>query len=66
MYLIKTDSGGNESWSKTFGGSSYEYGYSVRQTTDGRYILLGYTNSYGAGGVDMYLIKTDADGNVAP
>ncbi len=63
IYLIKTDQNGNEIWSKTFGGSSYEYGYSVQETSDGGYILLGQTYSFGYGNTDMYLIKTDQSGN---
>ncbi len=58
IYLIKTDDNGNELWSETFGCSSYDYGYSVQQTTDGGYIVAGQTDSYGAGSYDIYLIKT--------
>jgi hypothetical protein len=62
VYLIKTGASGSEQWSQTFGGSSDEEGWSVQQTSDGGYIIAGSTESYGAGGYDIYLIKTDATG----
>jgi hypothetical protein len=61
--LIKTDSEGNEIWSKTFGGASFDFGYSVVETSDGGFVMLGSTYSYGAGDNDVWLIKTDNEGN---
>ncbi|MFC1856083.1 caspase domain-containing protein [Thermodesulfobacteriota bacterium] len=64
MLLIKADNNGILTWKKTYGGDEYEIGRSVQQTSDGGYIMLGTTESYGAGNLDMYLTKIDKDGNV--
>jgi uncharacterized membrane protein YphA (DoxX/SURF4 family) len=64
FYLIKTDSGGDTVWTRTYGGPSGDEAYSVGETSDGGYIIAGWTESFGAGYWDVYLIKTDADGFV--
>jgi hypothetical protein len=64
VYLIKTDTNGTLLWKKTFGGSGWDVGCSVQQTSDGGYIIAGNTDSFGAGGDDVYLIKTDSAGTL--
>lgn len=64
ILLVKTDASGNQTWAKNLGGTGYEEGYSVQQTPEGGYIICGETESYGAGVEDVWLIRTDANGNV--
>jgi PKD repeat protein len=63
LYAVKADGSGNELWSQSFGGAGRDYGYGGCETDDGGYLLVGYTTSYGSGGKDIYLVKTDSDGN---
>ncbi len=61
MWLVKTDNDGNKEWDQTFGGTLTDVAYTLIQTSDGGFALAGYTFSFGAGGSDMWLIKTDTD-----
>lgn len=60
--LIKTDALGNTQWKKVYGGAGEDWGDYVQQTSDGGYMVTGYTTSFGAGGADIYLLKVDALG----
>jgi len=65
-WLIKTDANGYEEWSKTFGYMDHDRAYSIQQTTDGGYIVVGVKrDSQDPYVADIWLIKTDSQGNVA-
>ncbi len=51
----------NQTWTQSYGGGSKEWGYSIDITSDGGYILCGYTESFGDD--HIYVVKTDASGN---
>jgi len=61
FWLVKTDSAGNVLWSKTYGGTHSDFAYSLIQTGDWGYALAGITISYGAGGRDFWLVKSDIE-----
>ena len=63
VYLIKTDAQGNPQWTRTFGGAGDDEGNSVQLTSDGGYVIAGFTNSFGAGSNDAYLIRTNSLGD---
>lgn len=72
VWVLKLDALGNITWQKNYGGRYSEYGYSIQQTTDGGYIVLGDTRSSASGDVtgtlrgtyDMWILKLDASGNI--
>jgi hypothetical protein len=71
-WIVKTDALGNIQWQNTIGGNSSDQLYSVQQTTDGGYILGGWSSSNisgdktenGIGGTDYWIVKTDVSGNI--
>ncbi|MCK4332240.1 MAG: hypothetical protein KAV40_01530, partial [Thermoplasmatales archaeon] len=65
VWLIKTDGNGTEQWNKTFGGLESDRGYSFIQTTNEKYVLIGETESFGAGWKDVWLLKV-SDENQPP
>ena len=63
MLLLKIDSRGNTMWAKFYGGAQSDFGSRVVASNDGGYAMIGTTASFGAGNSDIYLVKTDAQGN---
>ena len=59
FWLIKTDSSGNMEWKKTYGGTEDDMAYSLIATSNGGYVLAGFTRSFGAGEADFWLVKTE-------
>jgi hypothetical protein len=64
FWLLKTDALGNVQWNKTYGGTLADIGISLVETSDGGYAIVGTTMSFGAGGPDFWLIRTDGSGNL--
>ncbi len=69
-WLLKFGSNDNLQWTKTYGGTNDERAYKIIQTNDGGFALVGYTNSndedvsINNGFDDIWLVKTDANGNI--
>jgi uncharacterized delta-60 repeat protein len=63
--VLKLSSAGDLEWAKTYGGSGVDDPYSIRQTSDGGYIVAGITTSYGAGNYDVLLIKLGSAGDLS-
>jgi hypothetical protein len=62
--IAKIDSNGVWQWSKIYGGNSIDIAYSVKKTLNGGLIICGYSESFGIGQQDMYVIRTDSAGNL--
>lgn len=69
-WIVKLDSSGNLQWQKTLGGTEYDVANSVKQTSDGGYIVAGETSSSDGdvignhGNSDAWIVKLDASGNI--
>ncbi|MBL4586034.1 MAG: T9SS type A sorting domain-containing protein [Flavobacteriales bacterium] len=63
FYLLRLNSLGDTLWTRTYGGPELESGESIALASDGGFFLAGYTESFGAGKKDMYVVRTDSDGD---
>ena len=64
ILVIKVDSSGNILWQKTYGGISYEMASSIDELEDGSYVIGGWTESFGAGDYDLWILRLDHTGNI--
>lgn len=64
IFLIKTNNYGDSLWTRIYSGNYDDHGYCVEKTSDNGLIIAGATTSFGAGGYDAYVIKTDSNGVV--
>jgi uncharacterized delta-60 repeat protein len=62
VWLIKLDAQGRKVWDRTFGGSGNDRATAIQTTSDGGYIVAGYTKSKGAGKSDAWVIKLNSEG----
>ncbi|MBI2930018.1 MAG: hypothetical protein HYY16_00075 [Planctomycetes bacterium] len=63
-WMMKLNADGTVAWSKTYGGASNDQIRSMVRTADGGAIAAGYTNSFGAGSEDVWVLKVDSAGDV--
>jgi len=61
VWLIKTNASGDTTWSRTFGGTNDDAGKLVQQTSDGGYIVAGWTSSYSSVPEGIWLLKLAGD-----
>lgn len=63
ILIVRSNENGQWMWTKTFGGSGWEYGNSVVAALDGGYLITGYTTSWESQGKEVLLLKIDESGN---
>lgn len=64
IVVFRTDKNGNQLWKHHYGGSNYDYGYSIASSSSNELILLSNTMSSGNGGLDVLLTKIDDTGAI--
>ncbi|HHE06179.1 MAG TPA: hypothetical protein ENK90_03570 [Epsilonproteobacteria bacterium] len=62
FYVIRLNSAGDQVWSHTYGGEDLDSAYGIAAASDGGFIVVGSTDSFGAGNSDFYIVKIDSDG----
>lgn len=63
IYIVKLDANGNVQWTKQIGSPETDYGRSIIQTSDGGYIVTGYTNTNGSTNNDVLILRLNSAGD---
>jgi len=64
IWVVKLDSVGAITWEMTYGGAGHDWPRSIKQTSDGGYVVAGRTESFGVGHYDFWILKLDASGEI--
>ena len=64
IFFAKFDATGTLEWARAIGGASWDKGYSLIQTSDGGFAVIGATYSFGAGEEDLLLLKLTPSGSL--
>ncbi|HYV93854.1 MAG TPA: T9SS type A sorting domain-containing protein [Chitinophagales bacterium] len=63
-WVVKLDAGGNKTWQACLGNTAEDQATSIAQTTDGGFIVAGYSFSYSNGDADYWIVKLDESGTM--
>lgn len=63
-WILKLNMDGSLAWQKTYGGSEADYARAIQSTSDGGFIFVGSTKSFGAGLTDAWVVKLESTGNI--
>jgi hypothetical protein len=63
IFIVKTNSDGETVWNKNYGGNQKDVGLSITEANDSGYVITGVTKSVSVGEEDLFILKTNADGD---
>jgi len=61
FWVIKTNASGDTIWTQTYGGATIDCAHCISHTSDGGYIIVGHTDSFGNGEQDIWLVRIASD-----